>query len=106
MAEIAVIVEEVFDGSRKIDVFGSLSTGLLLPSSDIDVVCVLKEDPASSASAGTDYAIKSASPMRVLADALLERWGDSLTYLEVLEHTRVPLVKLTHGPTNLSVDVR
>ena len=43
--------------------------------------------------------------MRSLADALLACWGDSLTYLEVLEHTRVPLVKLTHGPTNLSVDV-
>ena len=106
VAEIAAIVEEVFDGERKIEVFGSLATGLLLPSSDIDVVCVLKEEPSSSASADTDYAIKSASPMRTLADALLSSWGDSLTYLEVLEHTRVPLVKLTHGPTNLSVDVR
>jgi len=43
--------------------------------------------------------------IRRFADGLLEAWGQDLTYMEVLTNTRIPLVKLTHGPTNLSVDV-
>lgn len=41
----------------------------------------------------------------MLADALRNEWGTKLSYLEVIENTRVPLVKFTHKPTNISVDV-
>lgn len=32
-------------------------------------------------------------------------WKDELSYLEAIEHTRIPLVKFTHAPTSISVDV-
>ena len=35
------------------------------------------------------------SPLHRLAEALFANWRDSLTYLEVIENTRVPLVKFT-----------
>ncbi|CAB9512892.1 canonical poly(A) RNA polymerase PAPD7 [Seminavis robusta] len=49
--------------------------------------------------------MREKSPLDRLADALREEWIDELSYLEVLSKTKVPLVKFTHGPTNLSVDV-
>ncbi|GMH65864.1 hypothetical protein TL16_g04302 [Triparma laevis f. inornata] len=109
VSEIDSIIQECFDGERETVVFGSMSTGLLLPGSDIDLVCLVKEkeggEEENVRSKGTDTSILTQSPMRLFADSLHSAWGDSLTYLEVLEHTRIPLVKCTHGPTNISVDV-
>ncbi|MGK3735835.1 MAG: non-canonical poly(A) RNA polymerase PAPD5/7 [Bacillariaceae sp.] len=45
------------------------------------------------------------SPLQLLARALREHWLDDLSYLEVIEKTRIPLVKFTHAPTNISIDV-
>ena len=45
------------------------------------------------------------SPLQRLGQALRDSWKDDLTYLEILETTRIPIVKFTHGPTNLSSDV-
>ena len=45
------------------------------------------------------------SPLQLLAGALREHWLDDLSYLEVIEKTRIPLVKFTHAPTNISIDV-
>jgi non-canonical poly(A) RNA polymerase PAPD5/7 len=45
------------------------------------------------------------SPLQRLAAALREKWLPELSYLEVIENTRVPLVKFTHAPTNISFDV-
>ena len=45
------------------------------------------------------------TPLQLLAAALRDEWLDDLSYLEVLENTRIPLVKFTHGPTNISIDV-
>jgi non-canonical poly(A) RNA polymerase PAPD5/7 len=47
----------------------------------------------------------SGSPLQRLATALREEWLDDLSYLEVIENTRVPLVKFTHAPTKISIDV-
>lgn len=47
----------------------------------------------------------SKSPLDSLAEALRHQWKEDLTYLEVIPNTRVPLVKFTHGPTNISIDV-
>ena len=47
----------------------------------------------------------SGSPLQRLATALREHWLPELSYLEVIENTRVPLVKFTHAPTNISFDV-
>jgi non-canonical poly(A) RNA polymerase PAPD5/7 len=48
---------------------------------------------------------QNASPYQKLATELRSKWKDELTYLEVLENTKIPLVKFTHGPTNLNVDI-
>jgi non-canonical poly(A) RNA polymerase PAPD5/7 len=78
----------------------------------VDIVCLLtEEEEARIASIGTgeggdmDMDIKKQSPMKDFADALLQNWGSDLVYLEVIEHTRIPIVKCTHGPTNISVDI-
>ena len=47
----------------------------------------------------------SGTPLERLAAALRDEWLDDLTYLEVIPNTRVPLVKFTHGPTNVQIDV-
>jgi non-canonical poly(A) RNA polymerase PAPD5/7 len=47
------------------------------------------------------------SPLAQLGQALRthQDWSDQLSYLEVVEKTRVPIIKFTHGPTNLAVDI-
>lgn len=47
------------------------------------------------------------SPLAQLGQALKthQEWAGQLSYLEVVENTRVPIVKFTHGPTNLNVDI-
>jgi non-canonical poly(A) RNA polymerase PAPD5/7 len=47
------------------------------------------------------------SPLVRLGEALRHHpdWKGELSYLEVVENTRVPIVKFTHGPTNIDVDI-
>jgi len=45
------------------------------------------------------------SPLRRLADGIRSFYKDDLTYLDTVENTRIPIVKFTHGPTGMSVDV-
>ena len=52
-----------------------------------------------------DWDKPTGSPLQRLATALREHWLPELSYLEVIENTRVPLVKFTHAPTDISVDV-
>ena len=117
----------------KVEVFGSHATSLFLPHSDIDLVvyCKDKTDIREADSSSSETASKTSltvaqqeridmenwsihtsiashqnkSPYAMLADALRSEWGSKLSYLEVIENTRVPLVKFTHKPTNLSLDV-
>eukprot|EP00536_Pseudo-nitzschia_multiseries_P002269 jgi/Psemu1/294768/fgenesh1_pm.30_\ len=109
----------------KVEVFGSQATGLCLPSSDIDIVIQLEEQEETAEKGKTEKKKKkkekvskqqeledmenwdkpTGSPLRLLAGALREQWLDDLSYLEVIENTRIPLVKLTHAPTNISIDV-
>lgn len=107
-----VIADSCFGSDAQVKVFGSQATGLLLPTSDIDVVIILKEEEESEKKQGKDkedmenYDVTDASsksPLLRLGTALREAWYDDLEYLEVIEKTRVPLVKLTiYG---LSMDV-
>jgi non-canonical poly(A) RNA polymerase PAPD5/7 len=97
------LVEELFR-EPDMQVFGSQATGLLLPSSDIDLVIYVdaenwKKEDSDSSSSATD------SPLQALAQKLREEWYHELSYLEVIEKTRVPLVKFTHEPSNVSVDI-
>ena len=125
------LVGRIFDAGRRpeIKVFGSQATGLFLPTSDIDLVLMLDRTKAgranTSKAAGKSSREESKEkedremvefdaaapvngdrdPLLVLADALRSEWGLELTYLEVVSRTRVPIVKFTHGPSGLSVDI-
>lgn len=118
------LVHSTFDNA-KVEVFGSQVTGLCLPTSDIDIAIQLdegaedsptttdtKEDssksPISSEQERKDmenWDTPTGSPLQALAGALREQWMNDLTYLEVIENTRVPLVKFIHKPTQIAVDV-
>jgi non-canonical poly(A) RNA polymerase PAPD5/7 len=120
------LVHSVF-GECQVDVFGSQVTGLCLPTSDIDISIQLdeeeKEDAKSDSKAETNdeksekeekekeksemehWETPSGTPLDRLAAALRSEWMPELSYLEVIPNTRIPLVKFTHIPTNVSVDV-
>ena len=117
------LVLSTFGETAQIDVFGSQATGLCLPSSDIDIAIQLdegedgiaqeKESEEHSEQSKKEQEIKDLenwdsptdSPLQRLAQALRSQWMSELSYLEVIENTRVPLVKFTHAPTDISVDV-
>lgn len=96
----------------KVEVFGSQATGLFLPTSDIDLVILFpkkkdvdaddKEDEKQEMEAWDTQV--GASPLIRLAAALRDEWRDELTYLEVIENTRVPIIKFTHS-SGISFDV-
>jgi len=166
------LIEETFGvGNCMIQVFGSQSTGLWLPTSDVDIVVQIPEE--EGATAGEDTATSSSekkkktngtknttttnprskipttntntnneknplptpppiqnntkvlqqkeqdemknynihdvssnqTPLARIAQALQTKWSDHLSYLELIENTRIPIVKFTHAPTNLSCDI-
>jgi DNA polymerase sigma len=47
----------------------------------------------------------SRPPIQRFANALRNEWLAELSYLEVIENTKIPLVKFTHLSSNISVDV-
>ena len=121
--------------TAEVQVFGSQATGLFLPTSDIDLVVTTKEeddDKEKEAKGGEatakkdktgknkqmnknpekedeqeqEYDVASQkSPLQRFAHFLEQDYRDELSYLECVEKTRVPLVKFTHAPTGISVDV-
>jgi len=116
-------------------VFGSQATGLFLPSSDIDIVVNVKDETCNEETKQNEREegpgnengesgepredekeedndndeawknMRDKSPLEQLADTIREEWQDEISYLEVIPNTKVPLVKFTHAPTGLSVDV-
>lgn len=48
---------------------------------------------------------ETSSPYERLGIAFRTKWLDKLSYLEVIENTRIPIVKFTHGLANLSGDI-
>jgi non-canonical poly(A) RNA polymerase PAPD5/7 len=110
--------------SCSISVFGSQAAGLILPSSDIDMVVFFKPSdstsgkdasnpividgketdtpPDTDASNNIDY-----KPLIQMYEAFRdsEEWKDQLTYLELILESRIPLLKFTYGPSNISVDI-
>jgi non-canonical poly(A) RNA polymerase PAPD5/7 len=114
------LVQATFDNCQ-VDVFGSQATGLCLPTSDIDIAIQLSEEDSN----GPDdektksdknkkeqelddlekWDVPTGSPLHRLAATLRKEWLPELSYLEVIENTRVPLVKFTYGPNKISVDV-
>jgi non-canonical poly(A) RNA polymerase PAPD5/7 len=127
ISKFRVIALDCFHNKCEIEVFGSQYTGLLLPTSDIDIVIMLQEDDKKKnvqesmnkstdekASKDLDAAVKDStewsfsesqtSPLHRLASAIRDAWLEDLDYLDIIENTPVPLVKLT-TTTGLSIDI-
>lgn len=121
---IRQLVQIEFGTPAHVEVFGSQATGLFLPASDIDVVVLTgdsddqndandsEDDASANANANSNHKPNDSawetrgSPLERFAAALREGWpSNQLSYLEVVPHTRVPLVKFTDAATNISVDV-
>ena len=119
------------EGKCEVLTFGSQATGLCLPGSDIDFVIRFKKGGGGGGSGEQDeeddYDPAPSNPLHAFADAVRDEFGvpgefdaedvleisggsataddERLSYLEVIEHTRVPLVKFTVSPQNIDVDV-
>mmetsp|Transcript_5772 Transcript_5772/g.14317 ORF Transcript_5772/g.14317 Transcript_5772/m.14317 type:complete len:485 (+) Transcript_5772:1168-2622(+) len=124
VGQFVKLANSTFPDRCKVEVFGSQATGLCLPTSDIDIVIQLEDNEETGGKDTTEKTKKkkkvskqqeledmenwdkpTGSPLSLLAAALREHWLDDLSYLEVIENTRIPLVKFTHAPTNISIDV-
>jgi non-canonical poly(A) RNA polymerase PAPD5/7 len=108
--EISEIISAAFSKKEEcsVNLFGSQATGLFLPSSDIDLVVMVKlfdekNDPIKDDE--SEWRAEKQSPLFRVAEALKDAWRDKLSYLEVIEQTRVPLVKCTHKPSGVSIDI-
>lgn len=119
-----VVAETLGQDDYELQVFGSLATGLVLPTSDIDCV-VLQKKKKEESSEGKPAAAEdkeqedededgkeNVTPMlHQVAAAIRNRWGSSatedsmaaLSYLEVITNTRVPLVKCTLFQHNVDI---
>ncbi|RLN93769.1 hypothetical protein BBJ28_00008449 [Nothophytophthora sp. Chile5] len=95
LARRASLIEEMKDivaglwPDATLETFGSHNTQMFLPQSDIDMV--LFDVPTGKA------------PLFKLATALEEL--DWVSYLEVIDKARIPIVKLVHKATDIHVDV-
>lgn len=78
--------------------FGSFFTGLFLPSSDIDLVVVLKDPEMDSTDA-------SGAALRKLARAISKAGISTPRTLKVISRARVPIIKYTDAITSYPVDV-
>lgn len=111
--------------------FGSQRTGLCLPNSDIDFVIRFPKHETKGKSKSDaieldrqenddddDEATTIGNPLHAFAKAVRDEFGvkselhtqdesteEYLSYLEVIENTRVPLVKFTIEPYNIDIDV-
>mmetsp|Transcript_54955 Transcript_54955/g.102937 ORF Transcript_54955/g.102937 Transcript_54955/m.102937 type:complete len:493 (-) Transcript_54955:16-1494(-) len=74
----------------KVFVFGSFFTGLSLPNGDVDV-------------AVTDVPCKTGTAMKMLADHLLSK--GEISWLEIIETAKVPVVKVRSQSCGLRADV-
>ncbi|KAK8399468.1 hypothetical protein O3P69_003510 [Scylla paramamosain] len=83
------VVKSLWPRAR-VEVTGSLATGLYLPDSDVDLT-VLDQ--------------WQAPPLHQLRDALVRRGVAAAASTTVLDRATVPLVKFVHAPTGLHVDV-
>ena len=93
LSRFTSLIESLFP-SASLSAFGSYSTKLYLPMSDIDVVVF--DSPEIDMTTGD-------TALEVIASALRrEGWA---SYLEVISNARIPIVKFTDKETGLKVDV-
>lgn len=86
--EMTALVASLWDGAT-LATFGSHETQMFLPNSDIDMV--IFGTPSGTA------------PLFELAERL--KLDDMVSYLEVIDKARIPIVKFVHKASNIQVDV-
>ncbi|KAF3691690.1 Non-canonical poly(A) RNA polymerase PAPD7 [Channa argus] len=86
---IESVIKDLWPTAR-VEIFGSFSTGLYLPTSDIDLVVFGKWDH---------------SPLQELEQALRKRNVVDLYAIKVLDKATVPIIKLTDSETKVKVDI-
>lgn len=92
------VVKDVFGGDADVHVFGSFSTKLYLPSSDLDLVILAPETIPAGHAVPTSYYYKLANALK---KANLTQ-GDSL---QVITKARVPIIKFVDAHGHFQVDI-
>ncbi len=91
------VVKKLFPGMR-VECFGSVDTGLYLPTSDVDLVVV-----SDSSIDVMDPLI--APPLRKLARALIKASVAEPRSVQIISRARVPIIKFTDRLSGLPVDI-
>eukprot|EP01064_Diplonema_japonicum_P003472 TRINITY_DN12234_c0_g2_i1.p1 TRINITY_DN12234_c0_g2~~TRINITY_DN12234_c0_g2_i1.p1 ORF type:complete len:583 (+),score=149.62 TRINITY_DN12234_c0_g2_i1:44-1750(+) len=94
--EISEIASELFPGSQLLS-FGSVVTGLLLPTSDVDMTIMYKSID------NDDEKLHQA--MDKLANYVAAKGLCEDAYPQVIKQTKVPIVKFMHKETWIDVDI-
>ena len=91
--EIEDICKELWGEKVQVHIFGSQATGTATKYSDIDLTVL-----------GCDCAVDDTTPALVaIADVLKER--DLATYLEIIPSAKVPIIKMDHKKSGISLDI-
>lgn len=88
IGEMRALVADLWDGAT-LETFGSHHTQMFLPKSDIDMVIFGVPD--------------GKAPLFELAQRLEEQ--DLVSYIEVIDKARIPIVKLVHKTSGIHIDV-
>eukprot|EP00928_Gymnodinium_smaydae_P010268 TRINITY_DN13857_c0_g1_i1.p1 TRINITY_DN13857_c0_g1~~TRINITY_DN13857_c0_g1_i1.p1 ORF type:complete len:604 (+),score=155.99 TRINITY_DN13857_c0_g1_i1:40-1851(+) len=88
---IGEAARSIWSGSQ-VQLFGSSSTGLCLPTADVDVTVT-----------GLDADVRPTTALKLLAERLLER--GEVSKIEIIQSAKVPVMKLQQQSTGLMADV-
>lgn len=91
--ELTRVIKELWP-ECSVNVFGSQLTGILTPTSDIDIAIL-------------DVPVLVTNEISEIFYLLVDKIKSKIevTYLEAIINTRVPIIKLDHAKTGLSVDI-
>ena len=97
-------------GRAQVVVFGSMSYGLMLPTSDVDLVVFgkwprLPLRTLSRALEDTDFATNVQVRTEHCAASVVRLGRDSPPTSQVIAHAKVPIVKIKHSQSQVAVDI-
>jgi DNA polymerase sigma len=110
--ELQAAVVSEFGPSAQLLVLGSQATNLFLPTSDIDLTLQYQDEDDDGNNneqvipQPSSYNPLYKKPIHRFSDLMASKeWKDRLSYLETIEATRVPIVKMRFAATDIAVDV-
>lgn len=93
LAEVSNIITSLWP-TAEVKIFGSQLTEVITPTSDLDIAILNVPIPEDE---------DAVDAMAALASRLRDRLP--VSYLELVSHARVPIIKLDHERTGVSVDI-